>query len=362
MRLIIIIFLATILPLQSQAQWDIQNSHTTASLRGIDSVGDGVAWASGTNGTVLRTEDGGSAWQPCTVPSGAEKLDFRGVKASDANTAVVMSSGKGERSRIYKTTDGCKTWKLAFTNPDADGSFDSLSNVTTKQFYLLGDPVGGKFSVFFSSDAGATWFATDDPGLDADKGDGAFATSNSSFASKAIFLFFGTGGGSAAHVYSSYSKCDANGNCPMAWAKSGTPIATGSPGAGISSLALRTKTDMRGRVQVALVATGGVNDKPQLPDRTAATSSDGGKTWLPAQTMPGGYRSAVAFDSPTLTWITVGPNGTDISRDDGLNWQPLKPTKEEPADADKDWTALSLPFVVGPKGRIGKLRPIGLKP
>ena len=33
-----------------QAQWTIQPSHTTADLRGIHSLGDGVAWASGTNG------------------------------------------------------------------------------------------------------------------------------------------------------------------------------------------------------------------------------------------------------------------------------------------------------------------------
>jgi hypothetical protein len=34
----------------------------------------------------------------------------------------------------------------------------------------------------------------------------------------------------------------------------------------------------------------------------------------------------------------------------------------EPADADKNWNALSLPFVVGPDGRIGKLRTNAVKP
>ena len=37
----------------ANAQWDIEDSNTTASLRGIHNVGGGVAWASGTNGTVL---------------------------------------------------------------------------------------------------------------------------------------------------------------------------------------------------------------------------------------------------------------------------------------------------------------------
>ena len=66
---------------------------------------------------MLRTEDGGYLWQTCAIPPGAEKLDFRGVQAFDENTAIVMSSGPGDQSRLYKTTDGCQTWKLLFTNP-----------------------------------------------------------------------------------------------------------------------------------------------------------------------------------------------------------------------------------------------------
>ena len=77
---------------------------------------------------------------------------------------------------------------------------------------------------------------------------------------------------------------------------------------------------------------------------------------------PHGYRSSVAYDASTNTWVTVGPNGTDISTDDGLNWRALRPAPTEAPDADKNWNALSLPFVVGPKGRIGKLRTEVLKP
>jgi hypothetical protein len=74
-------------------------------------------------------------------------------------------------------------------------------------------------------------------------------------------------------------------------------------------------------------------------------------------TPPHGFRSAVAYDSASKTWITVGPNGTDISTDDGKNWRALHPdpSLHEAPDADRDWHALSLPFAVGPHGRIGKL-------
>ena len=89
------------------------------------------------------------------------------------------------------------------------------------------------------------------------------------------------------------------------------------------------------------------------------TVTDGGQHWHRRyQTPPHGYRSSVAYDPTQKLWITVGPNGTDISRDDGKNWTPLKPSGYDPPDADKNWNALSLPFVVGPHGRIGRLRTI----
>jgi hypothetical protein len=109
-----------------------------------------------------------------------------------------------------------------------------------------------------------------------------------------------------------------------------------------------------------LVAVGGDYKEPNSSSGTAAWSKDGGQHWHAATTPPHGFRSAVAYDPPSKTWITVGPNGTDISTDDGRNWRPLHPSPNEPADADQHWNALSLPFVVGPHGRIGRLRPTAL--
>src|ERR1700732_782272 len=115
------------------AEWQMQQSGSKATLRGIHSVGAGVAWASGAEGTVLRTEDGGYVWQRCAVPAGAEKLDFRGVWGWDANTAIVMSSGPGAESRLYKTTDGCSHWRLIITNSDEKGFWDAIAFVGPKK-------------------------------------------------------------------------------------------------------------------------------------------------------------------------------------------------------------------------------------
>src|SRR3977135_782341 len=141
---LLLLLIATLATKKIQAEWDIEDPNTTASLRGIHNVGGGVAWASGTNGTVLRTEDGGYLWQTCTIPPGAEKLEFRGIQAFDENTDIGMSSATGDLSRLYKTTDGCQTWKLLFTNPDKEGFWDAI-NLSTPYAVLVGDPVRGKF-------------------------------------------------------------------------------------------------------------------------------------------------------------------------------------------------------------------------
>ena len=105
-----------------------------------------------------------------------------------------------------------------------------------------------------------------------------------------------------------------------------------------------------------MIAVGGDYLKPEESKATAAFTNGFDKTWTPSTTPPHGYRSAVEYDYVAKEWITVGPNGTDVSTDDGKNWRPLRPdpARVEAADADRNWNALSLPFVVGPKGRIGK--------
>jgi photosystem II stability/assembly factor-like uncharacterized protein len=339
----------------AQAQWQMLTSNTTADLRGIHNVGNGVAWASGTNGTVLRTEDGGYVWQTCAVPPGAEKLDFRGVQGFDANTAIVMSSGKGDLSRLYKTMDGCRSWKLVFTNPDPDGFWDAvILNRFDTDGYLLGDPVKGSFRYWITNDKGITWQSTWEDlhgkrtpwkGLGALPQEGAFAASNSALlVDERYAVGFVTGGPGGARLFLGDDIDDGS-----RFHAVNLPLRTGSTTSGAYSIESR---DYDG-----LVVVGGDYLKSDDLSGTAAYSHDGGEHWLPAQTPPHGYRSSVAYDEKVKTWITVGPNGTDVSTDDGKNWRAVRPNAalHEAPDADRNWNALSLPYVVGPKGRIGKL-------
>src|SRR5258708_33619918 len=161
--------------------WIPQQSDSTASLRGVHAVNARVVWASGTKGTVLRTTDGGVTWQ--TVPvAGAADLDFRAIHAFDERTALALSAGPRDKSRIYKTTDGGATWRLAQPNTDPKGFWDAMAFWDDSHRIVLGDPVDRKFTILTSDDAGSTWQRQRGPASrspSSDGQEGAFAASNS---------------------------------------------------------------------------------------------------------------------------------------------------------------------------------------
>ena len=361
------------------AQWQLQTSNTTAGLRGIHAVSDQIAWASGTNGTVLHTTDGGTSWLPCTTPPNAAQLDFRGIQAFDANTAIVMSSGKGDLSRLYKTTNACQSWHLVFTNPDKEGFWDAIAfsqdpGRTTERCFgeIVGDPVNSHFALFLSVDCGDSWQRQTRESPLALPGEALFAASNSSLSVRGpyerTFVTGGVGGGRELKLWVGEEDAPMESPDPLNVLPGARPFRFVSRGWEIAQFRSTPLIESSGAFSLALkgypmwtqVIVGGDYKKP---NQIVGTAWFQGKylKWTAAQTPPHGYRSAVAYSPTHNAWVTVGPNGTDLSTDDGRNWQPLRPsTPDASPDEDRNWNALSLPFVVGPNGRIGRLRPNAL--
>ena len=80
-----VLVLVAVLPLCAGAQWEVQESHTTASLRGIYAVVEtagGLGFGVGRDGAAdgrWRDERGSTV----RCRKDAEALDFRGVQAFD---------------------------------------------------------------------------------------------------------------------------------------------------------------------------------------------------------------------------------------------------------------------------------------
>jgi len=329
MRLVLTIFCASLACAQT---WVPQNSTTTASLRGVSAVSAKVAWASGTGGTWLKTTDGGATWVASKV-RGAEDLDFRDVQGVDERTAYLLSIGTGDKSRIYKTTDGGQQWKLQLTNPDAKGFFDALAFWDAKHGIVLGDPVDGHFVVMTTEDGGDHWQRRQTPAAMPDEG--AFAASGTCAAVMGSReVWFGTGGVDGARVFHSVDG-------GATWTVARTPIRNDRAAAGIFSLAF---SDARHGI-----AVGGDYSKPDDAGHNIAVTSDGGKTWTePAGAHPQGFRSVVAFLPGATMWIAAGTSGSDASSDGGNIWTHFD---------DGNYNAVSFVsgkagFAVGPKGRL----------
>ncbi len=277
-----------------------------------------IAWASGTKGTILRTVDGGLHWQTCSVPDGAATLDFRSVWAWDADHAMVMSSGPGEQSRLYSTHDGCRSWRLIFTNPDADGFWDALQFDGVRFGAILGDPVHGSFTLFATYDGGSHWTRQLSPCLRAvEPQQGAFAASNQALAVLPIEdansppgpaadhqVWFGASGGwlYGLQLTPLQMIAAADPGCTHARVLMDSRGQTNAAAAGVFAIAFRGST--------SAVAVGGDFTKPHEGADSAAYTTDG-VHWQPALRGPAGYRSAVAWNAGDTSWIAVGPSGSD---------------------------------------------------
>jgi photosystem II stability/assembly factor-like uncharacterized protein len=287
--------------------WKPIHVATTASFRGLSAVAADIVWASGTGGTVIRTLDGGKTWD-VRVVAGAEKQDFRGVRAFDAENAVIMSTGNAEKglAQIYRTSDGGKNWTLEFAPKTTGVFFDSIAFWDRKRGIVLSDPVDGHFVLYRTNDGGTTWTQIPPEKLpSALKGDGSFAASNSCIALQGEKnIWFVTGGASVARVIRSNDGGDT-------WDVAETPVRPPNASSGLFSIAFRDAKYG--------VAVGGDYTKPNASPRpTIIRTKDGGRTWEafggPAEPMSL-FFSSVAFVpeqpvfAPKPILLVAGPGG-----------------------------------------------------
>ena len=289
----------------------LQDSGVAARLRGVSAVSDRVVWASGTNGTVVRTLDAGASWEEIRITP-AEALDVRDVDAFDENTAYALSIGSGTDSRIFKTVDGGANWVTQFVNDEPLGFFDAMSFWDSERGVAVSDSIDGRFYVLLTADGGGNWTRVPAAGLPAAlPGEGYFAASGTNVTTwGADHVWFGTGAAAQARVGRSTDG-------GRTWEIAVTPLPAG-PSTGIFSIAFRDADHG--------IVVGGVYRLEDQALDNAAITEDGGRTWSLVEGRPlSGFRSAVGYvpGSATPTLIAVGPTGADISRDDGHNWAPL---------------------------------------
>ena len=310
------------------------SSGEKTSIRGLSVVSDKIIWASGSNGTIAKSTDGGTSWKWLTV-KGFEKRDFRDIEAFDATTAIVIAVDTP--AYILKTIDGGSTWKVVYENKQAGMFLDAMEFWNEQSGIVIGDPIDNKFFIARTFDGGNTW--TELPSKykpDALKGEALFAASGTNIRAldkdEAVFV---TGG-----LHTRIFIRDSTANLPLIGGKETT---------GANSIAVMDKGKRKGGNK--LIVVGGDFTNPTSDSLNCFYTNNRGKTWLRPQTPPNGYRSCVEKVSKKGL-ITCGLTGVDYTENGGETWQLISKESFHVCQKAKDGKAV---FLAGNNGKIGKL-------
>ena len=277
------------------ASWDVRTVVPGVSLRGLCVVNEQVVWASGTQGTVLRSVNAGASWQS-VGPRLLATLDFRDVHGFDGQQAVICSAG--QPARMYRTEDGGGSWQLVLEDPRRAAFFDAMAFLDDSRGLLYGDPIDGVASMYATADGGRNWALLPANSVpEPVEGEAAFAASGTCVLAGDGCFWVATGGRATRLFRSS--------DAGATWSVAALPLLHGRASTGAFSLAF---ADRRNGVVV-----GGDYRQPRVGAGTAAVTHDGGQSWVASPAGAGGYRSGVAYVAGRDAYVAVGSDGCSVS-------------------------------------------------
>lgn len=323
--------------------WQERVIDADQSFRGLDAVDRRTAWVTGGSATeggpgrVFRTTDGGRTWEDVSPPDTAGLL-FRDVEARSAAQAVVLAIGPGDASRIYRTTDGGATWSEVFVNDDPAAFYDCMAFYPGgRRGLALSDPVDGKFRILATHDSGRSWTVLPSDGMPAAPTEFGFAASGDCLVTAGHTAYFGSGGG-AARVFASH-------DFGRTWTAHDSTIPAGEA-AGVFALAFRTPWHG--------VAVGGDFDDPADGVDAVATTRDG-RHWRHAGDLTHLAEDVAYLPGHRDRLIATGESGdvmgTSISPDGGGHWIRVSDLGYHALDCTHDGSC----WAAGGDGRVARL-------
>ncbi len=300
-------------------------SGTKTSLRGLSVVSDKIIWASGSNGMIARSADGGNTFKWLTV-KGFETTDFRDIEAFDSSAAIIMAVA--EPAYILKTVDGGNTWKVVYTNKVKGMFLDAMDFENNKNGVVIGDPINNKFFIACTFNGGNSWQQNKKvPGGDSAEACFASSGTNIKLLKQTHYVI---SGGLRSRLFINCKSVD-------------LPILQGKETTGANSIAIKNTN--------TFIVVGGDFNAPDSIQKNCVITFNKGKTWAEPDIAPHGYRSCVEYINHKI-WITCGLNGVDYSNDDGKIWKWISKESFHVCKKTKNGDAV---FFAGSGGRIGKI-------
>jgi photosystem II stability/assembly factor-like uncharacterized protein len=321
--------------------WEIKDSLTNASFRGISVPDEHTIWISGSGGTVMRSVNGGKTWRVNSIEA-YENTDFRDVEAFDSSTAIVM--GIGNPAVILKTEDGGNTWNRVFFKRLEGIFLNSMAFWDEKNGFVVGDPVHGRFYLLKTNDGGDTWEELPETSRPvAKEGEYMFAASGNCISGVNPSDLWFVSGGSTARVFHSESM----GNH---WEIIETNFMSGQASTGLFSVLF---TDNKKGYCI-----GGDYSKPDSTGITFIYTLDGGISWQHPVHNTVGYRSCIKMLKlqGNQVLIAVGRGGSSFLKLSELSrgaWKMISDHGFYTLDTDPSG---SVAWAAGSDGRVARLR------
>jgi hypothetical protein len=334
-----LLVLALLLPLFSLAQKKLPGikvltQDTKTSIRGLSVVNDMVVWASGSNGTIGKSSDGGKTWK-WSVIKGFEKRDFRDIEAFDAATAVIIAVDAP--AYILKTFDGGENWKVVYENKTPGMFLDAIEFWNEQAGIVVGDPINGRLFVTRTFDGGNTWQdVPENYRPKADSGEAFFAASGTNVRALDRDESVLVSGGKSSRLFIRDSPTK-------------LPIIQGKETTGANSIAVLDNNKRNGGTKMIVV--GGDFNNPASDSLNCFYTTNKGKTWKAPNIPPHGYRSCVEYLSKTQL-ITCGLTGVDYSMDSGKTWRLISKDGFHVCRIAKQGATV---YLAGSNGKVGKL-------
>jgi hypothetical protein len=171
--------------------------------------------------------------------------------------------------------------------------------IENNEGFVMGDPVGNKFSLFHSNDLKHWERIT--PALPSFDGEAGFAASGSTVQIRNGVYYF-VSGGEKSRFFRSKDK-------GLTWIQSELPFKSNNA-SGAFSLAMKDTNNG--------IVVGGDYLAPNSRENVCFITKDGGITWNASTSGPFGYRSCVYYTDGV--YYSCGTNGIDYSKDNGTTW------------------------------------------
>jgi predicted CXXCH cytochrome family protein len=291
------------------AAWEVQDADTQVQLRAVDFADQSTGWVAGRDGTLRATTDGGSTW---TAQASGTAEDLFGIGFADALAGWAV----GAAGVIRATADGGSMWTA-----QTSGTSERLLGISVVDAQTAW-AVGGGATILHTSTGGSVWaLQTPPPGVVADLRGVDFVDADFGYAvGEGGTVLKTSNGGATWTVLTVGISADLSAvsfeSTSSGWvvSESGDVLRTTDGGATWAAQDLATAAPLNAVVASGVGAGHVVGDAGVMRRTT-----DGGSTWLGHATATGSQLNAVSLPTTLVGWA-VGDGGVLVRTENGQQW------------------------------------------